>query len=158
MASRRSKATRQANTASFSWIARCRKWTGSRPPPRSAGAKSARVDERRLSRSPPARSKAIESNASPPHGRLFAQTLHRDPDAVGAGKLATPCDTNGLNMLTRWLEILSMAGGVASIVALFVFAPARNRRPEGLHRDPRAPQRAERPDRQAAYYRASGAL
>jgi|GraSoiStandDraft_5_1057265.scaffolds.fasta_scaffold1033455_1 hypothetical protein len=61
-------------------------------------------------------------------------------------------------MLTRWIEILSMAGGIASIVALFVFEAARNRRPGSLHRDPRAPQRAERPDRQAAHYCASGVL
>src|SRR3954452_15595023 len=91
------------------------------------------------------------------HGRLFAQALYCDPDAFGLVELAKPNRSNGLMMQTRWIEILLMAGGVVSIVALFVLEAARNRRPQNLGLRRTSPA-LDRPDRQAAYYRAAGVL
>ena len=61
-------------------------------------------------------------------------------------------------MQTRWIEILLMAGGVASIVALFVSEAARYRRSDDFLRDVPGYRRADPPHRQAADYRVSGVL
>jgi hypothetical protein len=60
-------------------------------------------------------------------------------------------------MQTRWIEILLMAGGVASIIALFV-SEARHRRSDDFLRDVPGYRRADPPHRQAANYRVSGVL
>ena len=61
-------------------------------------------------------------------------------------------------MQTRWIEMLLLAGGVASIVALFVFEVARHRRPYGVDRRVPDSRWIDRPDRQVADYRVSGVL
>jgi len=61
-------------------------------------------------------------------------------------------------MQTRWIEVLLMAGGVASIVALLVSEAARHRRSDGFLRDVPGSRRADPPHRQAADYRVSGVM
>jgi hypothetical protein len=60
-------------------------------------------------------------------------------------------------MQTRWIEILLIAGGVASIIALFVSEAARHR-VDGFRRDVSGSRRVDPPHRQAADYRVSGVL
>jgi hypothetical protein len=61
-------------------------------------------------------------------------------------------------MQTHWIEIVLMAGGVASIVALFVSEAARHRRSDGFLRGVPGSRRIDPPHRQAADYRVSGVL
>jgi hypothetical protein len=61
-------------------------------------------------------------------------------------------------MQTHWIEIVLMAGGVASIVTLLVSEAARHHRSGGLLRDVPGSRRIDPPHRQAADYRVSGVL
>jgi hypothetical protein len=61
-------------------------------------------------------------------------------------------------MQTRWIEILLIAGGVASIIALFVSEAARHHRLDGFRRDVPGSRRVDPPHREAADYRVSGVL
>jgi hypothetical protein len=61
-------------------------------------------------------------------------------------------------MQTHWIEIVLMAGGVASIVTLLVSEAARHHRSDSFLRDVPSSRRIDPPHRQAADYRVSGVL